>query len=324
MRNSAVSNFLISRAKWLIWLCALASLSAPVSRFLPTDQFANTQWALELFAHWQWLYIIVGAFCLFLLFIVRRAWWPVIPAAVLGSSFFMQSATLERGTEPAGAESVLTVGTTNLNFGTRDFSALTRWLLSADAPDVVFLQEFTAQAQTALQNPGISSQYPHRLEVPQQDQFGLAVLSRHALADMEKLEPQDMRETLRLRARLAWNGKTVHLSALHPMPPVDAAYARIRDQTLFQEAAHLSQAGGLALIVGDFNATPWTRGLFDIDSKMARASGFSGTWPNMFGWLSVLPLDHVLASREWQVLGSGFGPDVGSDHRPVVVRLRAR
>lgn len=321
MTYPAFADFITSRSRWLIWLCAFASLSAPVSRLLPVDQFAKTQWALEMAAHWQWAYLVMGATCLVLLVAVRRAWWPIIPAVILGTSFFVQSSTLERGIEPARTESVLTVGTANLNFDTRDFSSLTGWLLSPDAPDVVFLQEFTEQAQRALKSPVITAKYPHRVEAPQSDQFGLAILSRHPLNDTQKLEPQDMRATLRLRALLTWMGKTVQLSAVHPMPPLDAAYAQIRDQTLREETQHLTQAGGLALMAGDFNNTPWTRGLFDIDSRMRRASGISGSWPNAFGGLSVLPLDHILASPGWQLLDSNLGPDLGSDHRPVIVRL---
>lgn len=322
MQHQAFASFIAHRAKWVIWLCAAASMSAPASRILPTGKFAKAQWALELVAHGQWVYMVTGGIALILLLSVRRPVWPIIPALMLSSSFLIQSATLARGVEPPGAESALTIGTANLNFDTTDFRSLTDWLLSADAPDVVFLQEFTSQAQNALKIPEISVRYPYRVEAPQPDQFGLALLSRHPLTNEQKLEPQDMRATLRLRARLTWNGKTVQLSALHPMPPLDATYAQIRDQSLIEEAKHLTHTGGLALMAGDFNNTPWVRGLFDIDAQMLRASGFAGTWPNAFGWLSILPLDHVLASSGWQLLDSRLGPDLRSDHRPVVVRLR--
>lgn len=324
MNRPAVVNIIESRAKWGIWLCALASLSAPISRFTPAEEFATLQWALELAAHWQWVYLLTGALCAVLLVALRRAWWSLLPSVLIGSSFFVLSGTLDRGIEPGTAESVLVVGTANLNFDTTDFSALNGWLLSEDAPDVVFLQEFTDRAQQALQTPEVARRYPHRLEAPQPDQFGLAVLSRHPLADMQKIEPADMQKTLQLRAVLTLaGGKAVRLSALHPMPPLNAMYAQVRDQALKEEARHLAQSGGLALMVGDFNTTPWARGLFVIDSQFRRASGIAGSWPNAFGGLSVLPLDHVLASRGWQLLGSRFGPDLGSDHCPVIVRLTA-
>ncbi len=236
---------------------------------------------------------MVGITCLAVLVIAKRAWWPLIPSLVLGTSFFVQSGTLDRSTEPVGSKPVLQVATANLNFDTTDFSALAGWLVSGEAPDVVFLQEFTGQAQQALQSPDVAQRYPHRVEAPQPDQFGLAILSRYPLSDVQKVGPADMQATLRLRATVTWAGGPVRLSAIHPMPPLNATYAQLRDQVLVEEARHLSQLGGLALMAGDFNTTPWAKGLLAIDSQLRRANGLTGSWPNAFGWLSVLPLDQV-------------------------------
>ncbi len=330
MPYPVVARFITARARWLVWLCALGALAAPVARFLPADQAPSLQWLVELPAHWQWLYLVVGATSLVLLMLSVRSGlgkgWVALPAPaalVLGGVFLWQPATLPRGAEPADPGTVLTVGTANLNAATTDFGPFTDWLASADAPDVVFLQEFTELAQQALiRNPAVAARYPHRLAVPQPDPFGLALLSRHPLSGLQTLQPQDLRDTLRLRATVAWNGRAVHLSALHPMPPLDERFAQARDRALVQEAQHLTaQPGGLALMSGDLNITPWARGLFAVDGSMRRANGMAPSWPNAFGWLSVLPLDHVLASSGWQVVGGGIGPDLGSDHRPVVVRL---
>ena len=325
MPHCLFARFILPRTKWIIWLCAIFSLSAPILRIITLHGWEEAQWALELFSHWQWVYLVVGITCLAVLVIVQRAWWPLIPSLVLGTSFFVQSGTVDRSTEPVGARPVLQVATANLNVDTTDFSALLGWLVSGEAPDVVLLQEFTGQAQQALQSPEVARRYPHRLEAPQPDPFGLAILSRYPLSDVQKVEPADMQATLRLRATLTWAGGTpVRLSAIHPMPPISAIYAQLRDQALAEEAQHLSQSGGLALMAGDFNTTPWAKGMFAMDSQLRRANGVAGSWPNALGWLSVLPLDHVLASSGWQLVGSGHGPDLGSDHRPVVVRLVAR
>ncbi len=37
-----------------------------------------------------------------------------------------------------------------------------------------------------------------------------------------------------------------------------------------------------------------------------------------------MPLDHVLASEEWAVLGCKTGPNVGSDHLPLIVDVELR
>ncbi|MBU1815781.1 MAG: endonuclease/exonuclease/phosphatase family protein [Gammaproteobacteria bacterium] len=321
-QRSAISHFFIARCQWLVWLCALGALTAPVSRVLPADSLPRLQWLVELAAHWQWAYTVVGALALGVLVWGRRSRWLLLAALVLGGSFLWQPATLPSSAEPVASARVLTVGTANLNLATTDFAPLVLWLASADAPDVVMLQEFTGRAQSALaSHPEVAARYPHRLQVPQPDPFGLAVLSRHPLTNLQTLQPQNEHDTLRLRATLAWQGTAVHLSALHPMPPLNAAYAQARDRALVQEALHIQQTGGLGVMAGDLNITPWTRGLFAIDAHMRRANGLAPSWPNAWGGWSVLPLDHVLASPGWQVVGSHAGPDLGSDHRPVVVQL---
>ena len=326
-RMQALKAAVATRARWLLVLCALGSLSAPLSRLLTAEGATQQlQWVLELAAHWQWLYLVLGAVCLAILLLLQRAWWLLGPLGVLAASFGLQSGTLPQQAQPVNAEAVLTVGTANLALGTTDFSALVTWLQSANAPDVVFLQEFTDAAQQALKAPALAERYPHRVEAPQPDPFGLAILSRLPLSDVQRLAPADAAAltTLRLRAGLTLpDGRAVRLAAVHPMPPLSAAYARARDETLAEEARHLAQPGALALMAGDFNTTPWARGLFAVEGQLRRASGAVPSWPNAWGLLSVLPLDHVLASSGWRLVEARRGPDLGSDHRPVVVRLAA-
>lgn len=327
--RAPISHLLAIRAPWLVWLCALGALTAPLARVLPQDHMPWLQWLVELAAHWQWAYATVGTAALGLaaLRLRRHGWWMPVPALVLAVSFGWQPATLPKATAPGTADAqVLKVGTANLNLATTDFAPLVQWLASADAPDVVFFQEFTEQAQRALaNNPALAARYPHRLAVPQPDPFGLAILSRYPFNDAQALQPRSDYDTLRLRATLVWHGQPVHLSALHPMPPLSSAFARARDQALQDEARHLAQAGGLGVMAGDLNTTPWARGWLGAEELHMRRAGHAlPTWPNAWGWLSVLPLDHVLASPGWQVVDAHTGPDLGSDHRPVVVRLLAQ
>lgn len=323
--RSTVSRFISARAQWLAWLCALGALTAPVSRMLPIDQMPMLQWLAELAAHWQWLYAAVGVMALGVLLALQRAWWQVLPALVLTTCFLWQPAILTQASARRADAPVLTLGTANLNLATSDFTPLAQWLESADAPDVLVLVEYTQLAHAALaHNPAIAARYPHRLTAPQPDPFGLAIVSRYPLNDAQVLHPRTEHDTLRLRATLLWHGQPVHLSALHPMPPVNSAFAKARDQALQDEARHLAQADGLAVMAGDLNTTPWARSLWGAEPAPMRRAGMAlPTWPNAWGWLSVLPLDHVLATDGWQVVESHTGPDLGSDHRPVVVRLAA-
>ena len=80
------------------------------------------------------------------------------------------------------------------------------------------------------------------------------------------------------------------------------------------------------VVAGDFN--------MPVESRIYRASwgeltnafsaagwGFGRTRDN--GWIQVR-IDHVLAGSGWRVRRAWVGPDVGSDHRPVIADLRRR
>lgn len=303
----------------LLWLCALASLSAPLSRWLKIERL----WALELFAHWQWLYLGGGALCLAALLALRGGWRLLLPSALLALVFLQQPASLA-GADGDNGQPVLVVASANLNLATSDFAALQRWLLSEQAPDLLFLQEFTEPARRALASAELHAVYPYRIEAPQADPFGLAILSRHPLEEQTILQPSDPLQTLRLHATLQLPGGRVGLAALHPMPPLNHAYVLARDTALAEESRRLALSGEPAVMAGDFNATPWNQTFLRVDPQLRRASALTPTWPNAFGWLSLLPLDHVFASAHWQRIEAAAGPHLGSDHRPVVVHLQRR
>lgn len=214
----------------------------------------------------------------------------------------------------------LTVASANLNFEHRDHAALAAWLLSGSGPDVVALQEYTESALAAVNVRNVLAAYPHRVLAPSDDPFGLGVLSKYPIASVERVPPANLLATLKLRLVLDVHGSRVALIAVHPMPPISADYARERDASLGLEAVRLSQAGIPGVLMGDMNDTPWSTGL-RATAPLQRASGLTPTWPNAWGWLSLLPLDHVLVTPGVRVVEASLGPDLGSDHRPILVRL---
>ena len=47
------------------------------------------------------------------------------------------------------------------------------------------------------------------------------------------------------------------------------------------------------------------------------------TWPNTWSWpVMGIRIDHVLVSEHWRVTESRIGPAMGSDHWPLIFRLR--
>jgi endonuclease/exonuclease/phosphatase (EEP) superfamily protein YafD len=80
------------------------------------------------------------------------------------------------------------------------------------------------------------------------------------------------------------------------------------------------------LVLGDFNSPPESPMFRDhwgdwqnAFSRLGR--GLGGT--RMNGWIRAR-IDHILADTAWTVVRSSLGPDLGSDHLPILADLRLR
>jgi endonuclease/exonuclease/phosphatase (EEP) superfamily protein YafD len=79
------------------------------------------------------------------------------------------------------------------------------------------------------------------------------------------------------------------------------------------------------ILMGDLNLTPWAptfAGLLEAgnlrDASIER--GLTATWLSRHALFGLL-IDHVLVNPKVAVVASRIGPDIGSDHLPVVADL---
>ena len=111
----------------------------------------------------------------------------------------------------------------------------------------------------------------------------------------------------------------------HPLPPGNSETWRLRNEQ-FEALARLCRTQTDAVVViGDLNTTSWSAhfGTLLAGTRLrdSRAGfGVQATWP---AWspLPRIPIDHCLVSPEIVVRQRFIGPDVGSDHYPLVVDL---
>jgi endonuclease/exonuclease/phosphatase family metal-dependent hydrolase len=117
----------------------------------------------------------------------------------------------------------------------------------------------------------------------------------------------------------------LRLAAVHLASPTSPAYLAARNRQL-QELARLLAGGNRPRVVlGDMNITPFSP-YFDgflrhtgmVDAR--RRQGLHGTWPRWMPPLQIA-IDHCLIDPQAPVLSVRRGPDVGSDHYPLEVRL---
>lgn len=125
------------------------------------------------------------------------------------------------------------------------------------------------------------------------------------------------------------NGPT--FVAAHAVAPIDGQMENWRDDLAWLAA---QCEGTNVIMAGDFNATlDNMAGLGStpdaalgacVDAGRASGNGAVGTWPTRIPALFGAPIDHVMATPDWEVTGMRVvteADDSGSDHRPVVVQL---
>ncbi|MET0955933.1 MAG: endonuclease/exonuclease/phosphatase family protein [Cryobacterium sp.] len=122
--------------------------------------------------------------------------------------------------------------------------------------------------------------------------------------------------------------------AVHAVAPIQWEMSNWRSDLDWLAEQCSSAAGSNVIMAGDFNATlDHFAGRADTastqlggcrDAALSAGSAAVGTWPTWAPSLLGSPIDHVLATPNWQVdemrvIGTEDG--AGSDHRPIVATL---
>jgi endonuclease/exonuclease/phosphatase (EEP) superfamily protein YafD len=300
----------------------LLSAAATVSCFATFLGFLGRwHWFLDLFSHFRVQYLaaqlILGA--LFFLIRWRRTATLCMACACFNLMVLLPTLFRYRSEIPEAAP-LVRVMLLNVNSTTGD-AARVRELIASERPDLFVLQEVTAQW---LRDLGASTNaYPHQVLVPREDNFGIALFSRIPLLD-RRVEYVGRAGVPSVFATFRSADREVLVVGSHPVPPAGGEYTRWRNEQL-SRLPDFVPGGQTCLLLGDLNVTPWhprLRALLDesclVDS--ARWSGLQPTWHRGNPVLA-LPLDYCLHSPDVLVVNRKIGPEVGSDHRPLIATL---
>lgn len=158
-----------------------------------------------------------------------------------------------------------------------------------------------------------------------------AVLISAELGEYRRDDSAGTTDTLPSVLAVPVDGTGPRIVAAHPVAPIPGEMAAWRQglQWLADRCA-----GQNVIIAGDLNSTvDHYTGLGTEGGDLgrchdaARATGDAavGTWPAILPQLIGAPIDHVMATPDWEVVGFrviGSQDGAGSDHRPVVAQLR--
>ncbi|HNX35068.1 MAG TPA: endonuclease/exonuclease/phosphatase family protein [Kiritimatiellia bacterium] len=197
-------------------------------------------------------------------------------------------------------------------------------LVTREDPDVVVLQE--PDVWWLRQLAPLTNSHPVFATLPRDDNFGAAIYCKtNALAAEIFLlsDPEGAPSSL---ARIAVGGRTVTVVGTHTLAPYNGTMWRGRNAFSLELAQTLRKVEGPLVVTGDFNNTPWSAhfraflkasGLHDS----AQGRGPQPTWPTATSPLVRIPLDHCFHSDGVRILDKRTGPDIGSDHLPLLLDI---
>ncbi|WP_436971406.1 endonuclease/exonuclease/phosphatase family protein [Micromonospora vinacea] len=306
----------------LCWLAVVPTALWAVARLLGLDRGPLVQ-ALAFTPYVAGVSVLVLALALAL-----RRWWPAALAA-LAAVALLGTVTPRAlaSPQPAATGPTMRLLTANLLAGAGDAGTLVD-LVRRHQVDVLTVQEFTPDAQAALDRLGLDTLLPHRQLNPEIGTAGSGLYSRWPLTDVGVRRNLDGWGFTQAYATVAVpGGPPVRVESAHPSAPyaLDQVGAWRADLTAQPPA---TPDGGLRILAGDFNATldhgP-LRALLRtgyVDAADATGQGLTGTWGPYDGDLiPPVTIDHVLVDHRIAVHSVRVFALPGSDHRPVHATL---
>ncbi len=225
--------------------------------------------------------------------------------------------------ESADPEADVTFLAANVQMENTHHAKVARLIEDTD-PDVLLLME-TDRIWVEAMDP-VLRDWPTVVRVPQDNYYGLIFATR--------LEAESAREvhltpdrTPAVHAILRdRRGRRFGFLGLHPRPPVPGEDTEERDAQILHSALCARESDLPVVAMGDFNDAAWspTARRFKelgryLDPRVGRGlyASHDANHP-----LLRTPIDQVHISEDVVLVSFGLGPHVGSDHFPLITRLR--
>lgn len=214
---------------------------------------------------------------------------------------------------------------TNVEMENDKFGQWSQVVRDADA-DMVIAAEVDDRWKANLEE--LKPLFPHQIIYPQDNWYGLAMLSRLPIRKSEiRFRIQDDVPSIDAMVELPC-GDEIRVIGVHPRPPepIRDNDATARDAELVLWGKELAEDDRPIIIGGDLNDVAWSPStrLFLRLSQMLdprRGRGFFNSFHADHVWMR-FPLDHVFHSIHFGVRALRRLPHVGSDHFPILIDLQ--
>lgn len=286
--------------------------------------FDNAHRYLELLTHFKLQYLCFALLFLFISVLIRNIQIASYSlTSFLINSYFVLPLFFGSASEPqVDKTSEIKVLLSNVLTGNTRYTKLEN-LIRSEEPDILVLQEIDSNWVKNM-SP-VFDEYPHRLIQPRSDNFGIAVLSKIKVLEQNVVSWGRL-GIPSIESKLKFGDQIFHLLATHPLPPTSPENYQFRNTQISDVAARVIEIEAAKLVVGDLNITPWSSDYKPLEAELTNARYGFGVLPTWSANIPILriPIDHILVSEDFEVLNTKTGPDIGSDHLPLISVLRLK
>lgn len=277
-------------------------------------------WLLDLFAHFRVYYLfyflVLGVAAL-LCKHRQMAYGSVILslfiASTLAKFYWPQPEAITQGG--------LKVCAINLLSSNQNHEAVIRFVQESNF-DIVLFQELNDGWTDALDT--LSSDYPYGEHSIRRDNFGIGILSKLPLEDIQFLTFTQIDIPI-LLISVNYQGKALQIIGTHTLPPVGTAQFEARNKQFRNLIQWVSRTEQEVLLIGDLNCTSFSPNFDELvqgtqlrDTRLG--FGLLPSW-NAKLFFIALTIDHALVSAGIEVKHRSTGPFIGSDHLPIMLDI---
>lgn len=281
-------------------------------------------WWLDILANFRAQYVVALLVLGLLIAISRwRRTGMVILAVGLLNLLFVAPLYVGSPGEPVDGSPHLRVMSFNLLSINQGFNLVAEYIAAVDA-DVVLLHEASRPWEVALESAGLG----YEIIRGRSDDliFGTLALVRDEVGAVSFGFHEGAARAIALDYQPEGWPVPVHILSTHPLAPTTAERAGLRDAQLQFAADWAGEQEGAYLVVGDLNASPWSAPFGRLVSAGGLRNsqigfGLQPSFPANSTFLLRVPIDHLLHSDQLRVDDRRLGPNLGSDHFPLLVDL---
>lgn len=302
--------------------------------------FDRYAFVLNLIVQFRWQYFWVQLLSIAVIVVQKRKLTPYFLLVLTAFNLVpILPYLLPSGTQIAEQNHLLRIVQVNANSKNEDYERLLSFVRSTN-PDVLLVEELNPTLDRKIRD--VLPDYSFRDSRPQTTPYGIGLFSKFPVSEFRFVEPVSGGR-LAILSKLKVKGEEISLVGVHlasPTTPKSWNEQILELEMLAQECRQLPRP---LIVAGDFNAVPWTsriqdflRNLHIFDVRLGR--GLNCTWPsgtpiaripisNKYERLSLpfihrvvmLPIDHFFVSEDLMPLRLSVGPNIGSDHYPVLL-----